>query len=344
MFGSFPGVIRFQYPEIRPLHPRTGCASRIVVLISGRNPTFDYYIKPRLGNLPSLVIDISDSSALDEPLFPGDYVLVCRYLSWRWARRLASTPGLLGIGLMFDDDYVAFLADRTVPLAYRFYVAKRTVFPFRMVARNVTDVFVSTPLLQKRYVNAQATILHPAPSAFDLSARRRGTAGELRIAFHAQLSHLADHRLAAQIASQLAVQQPGLIIDVIGPARAKHQWRGISGVEFRTEVDWPTYQRLSGESGTDILIAPMFDTPMNQARAPTKAIDAVRMGAAAIFPALEPYRNLSGAASLVSGGVTEWVAAIRALLNAPEARQSNAAALKQVVLGWRNQIHPELIA
>lgn len=344
MFGSLPDVIGFQYPEIRPIHPRSGCATRIVVLVSGPNPTFDYYIKPRLGDRPSLVIDMSDPSALNEPLFPGDYVLACRYLTWRWARRLASTPGLSGIGLMFDDDYVAFLADSTVPLAYRFDVARRIVVPLRMLARKLTDIFVSTPLLQERYINARATILRPAPSEIDLSAEPRREASALRIAFHAQLSHLADHRLAAQIASELAAQQPGLLIDVIGPARAQRWWREIPGVQFRKEVDWPTYRHVSGESRTDILIAPMLDTPLNQARSPTKAIDAVRMGAAAIFPALEPYRELRGAASLVSGGVAEWVAAIRAMLNDPEARHANASATKQLVSGWKDQVRPVLVA
>ena len=88
----------------------------------------------------------------------------------------------------------------------------------------------------------------------------------------------------------------------------------------------------------------MLDTPLNQARAPTKAIDAVRMGAAAILPALEPYRDLEGAASLVSGGVAEWVAAIRTMLNDPEARHTNAAATRQVVLGWKDQVRPVLAA
>lgn len=314
------------------------------MLKSGENPTFDYYIAPRLGSGASRIINICDRASRDEQLESGDFVLVCRYLNWHWARRLASARGLAGLGLMFDDDFVAFFADRTVPLLYRLDVARRTLVPLRMVAKSLTDVFVSTALLKERYVNAQATVLRPAPAAADMSPRAESRSDRIRIAFHAQLSHLTDHRLAAQILSEITSRRDNLVIDVIGPPQARRHWQSIPRAQFRNEIDWPSYRRHSAETGADILIAPIFDTPLNQARAPTKAIDAVRMGAAGLFPALAPYRDLAGATPLVAGGAEQWVSAILHLLDDAPARRANAAALRRVVADWQQHANPIVAA
>lgn len=313
---------------------------RFIVLIWGENPTFDYYIQPRLADVPAIVVDLSRRSPAPEiELGDGDYVLICRYLDWGWARRIATTRDLAGVGLMFDDDYIAFLGDRSVPLPYRLEVARKTIIPLRMVKKQITEVLVSTETLKKRFYNAQATVLSPLPGTQDLDVAPSPGQGAVRIVFHAQLSHLADHGLAADIARGLA-DLPRIVFDVVGPAKAKRLWAGVPSAQFHDELDWPSYRRRTGRVGADILMAPMFDTPLNQARSSTKAIDAVRMGAAAVFPQSAAYEDLIGSAVLVEGGRDMWISTLRTLLGNRDALQRRAAQLRGEVEGWVDRLVP----
>lgn len=338
MPGLLPDLLGFQYEAIRPQASRRNAIQRLVLLTWGENPTFDYYIRPRLDETPAVVVDMAGDVAGDVVLGPGDYVLVCRYLNRRWARRIAAARDLAGVGFFFDDDYVAFLADKAVPLLYRLDVAARTAWPLRVAGSRITDVFVSTPLLRERYGQARATVLHPSAGAPDLAPAARESSGPVRIAFHAQLSHLADHALAASIAHAWSGRSGDVIFDVIGPPRARHHWAEFPFARFRTEMSWPEYRRLSREEGADILIAPMLDTPLNRARAPTKAIDAVRMGAAAVLPRSPAYGGLGDSAVLAEG--TGWHEALRTLVERPDIRRRQAEALRREVESWSARARP----
>ncbi|RYF30434.1 MAG: hypothetical protein EOO23_05155, partial [Comamonadaceae bacterium] len=295
MRGYLPDLFKFTYEEIRPLAARHSPISRFVVLIWGANPTFDYYIQPRLGKMPTVIVDLSEPrSAHRMQLQAGDYVLACRYLDWHWARRLTAARDLSGVGLLLDDDYVAFFGDRSIPMLYRLDVARRSVLPLRMIRHRLTDVLVSTKTLQERFSHASATVVHPSPSPEDLEALPPLADGVVKIAFHAQLSHLGDHAFAAEIAQMLVhATTAGIVFDVVGPTSAKGIWARVDSAHFHSELSWPDYRNRCRQVRSDILMAPMFDTPLNQARSPSKAIDAVRMGAAAVFPRLRPYRELA---------------------------------------------------
>jgi hypothetical protein len=338
--GVLPDLLGVTYEEFRPLAKRHAPARRLVVLISGENPSHDYYIRPRLGALPHVVVDIAKPAAGPKPtLQAGDYVLACRYLSMRWARLIARAPALAGVGLFFDDDYVAFFGDRAVPLLYRLDVARRTVWPLRMIRRRLSEVLVSTEVLRERYPLARAATLHPVPGEEDIAPAPARGGPAIRVAFHAQLSHLAEHAHAAELVRELNAPD-NVSFDVVGPAKARHLWSGIAGVRFTTEMDWPRYRLHSGQAGADILIAPMLDTPLNQARAATKAIDATRMGAAAIFPRAKPYLQLAGSAVLVDGGMDAWHAALRRLIGDGDERRRLAERLRAEVAGWREHVAP----
>lgn len=330
-------LLRFRYDEICPNALRVKAAKRMVVLLSGQNPTFDYYIAPRLGGIETQLIDIrSQTPGTFEPR-PGDYVLICRYLTGRWARHIAEARDLAGIGLFFDDDLVAFIGDSSIPLLYRLDVARRTILPLRNARPALTDIIVSTVALQQRYSRSKARVLGPVPAEDDITPRPRASAEPFRIAFHAQLSHLADHAFAARIFAQM---QGRVEIDVMGPAQSKRAWDRVPGVRFHAEVDWPAYKRRSKQLGADLLVAPMLDTPLNQARSSTKAIDAVRMGAAAIFPRMAAYRGLDGSATLIDGGIREWVSTIRSYVEDRARTHSAAEKLRAEITRWRDKPSP----
>lgn len=341
MRGFLPNLFRFDYEEIRPAAARQSPIGRFVVLIWGPNPTFDYYIRPRLGDTPNVIVDLSRrSSAEDIQLEPGDYVLICRYLDWRWSRRITAAHNLAGTGLFLDDDYVAFLGDRSIPLLYRLDVARRSVLPLRAIKTRLTDVLVSTETLKERFRCAEAEILVPSPGAQDLEPAPSHGSSVVRIAFHAQLSHLADHAFAAEIAGRLADRTKDIAFDVIGPANARRVWARVPSAQFHSELNWPDYRERCRQVGADILIAPMFDTPLNQARSPSKAIDAVRMGAAAVFPRSRPYHGLSESSVLVENGHEAWLSALGDLVDNRDMLRVRADRLRAEVTSWAARTLP----
>ncbi|MBX9909776.1 MAG: hypothetical protein K2Z25_13820 [Beijerinckiaceae bacterium] len=347
MPGHLPDLFGQLYGKLRPLAVRSHPIERIVVLKWGENPTYDYYLRPRLRGLHAITIDISQGKAASTvTLEHGDYVLSCRYLNRDWAHKISRATGLAGVGLFFDDDYAAFMGDRSVPLLYRLDVARRTILPLRRIRHHLTDILVSTPVIRDRFRHARATVLRPIPGKEDLldePAPLQG--GPVRIAFHAQLSHLADHGFAAAIARDL-FSAGNVAFDVIGPAQARNLWADIPSVAFQSEMDWPSYRRRTGQIGADILIAPMLDTPLNQARSATKAIDAVRMGAAGVFQASPAYESLGEAALLVTGGPEAWITELRRLIGQKQVRDAHASRLRAEIATWvkRSDGFPELLS
>lgn len=340
-----PDLFGQLYDKLRPLAVRSRVIERIVVLKWGENPTYDYYLRPRLRGLHAITIDISQGKAASAvTLKRGDYVLSCRYLNRDWAHKISWATGLAGVALFFDDDYAAFMGDRSVPLLYRLDVARRTILPLHRIHRHLTDILVSTRVIRDRFRLARATVLRPIPGEEDLVGRPAPLSdGPVRVAFHAQLSHLADHGFAADIARGL-IGTSNVAFDVIGPARARGLWAGIPSVTFQSEIDWPSYRRRTGQIGADILIAPMLDTPLNQARSATKAIDAVRMGAAGVFQASPAYQTLGEAALLVTGGPEAWITELRRLIEQRQVRDACALRLRAEIETWtrRSDGFPEL--
>jgi hypothetical protein len=316
------------------LPPRILAARRLVVLTAGDNPTFSYYIAPRLNGLPHRVVDTAGVSAHSLGLSEGDYVLACRYLPPVLLLRVLWARCLAGLGMLIDDDFAAFVRDSTLPLAYRSAILARGLAPLRLLDGRLADLIVSTPALAERVGGGKAAVLHPAPAALDLSPRRRSANGRVRVAFHAQLSHLADHAFAAEIARCVLDRASDLDFDVIGPSEAQRHWRGLPHVRFRSELTWSQYRALTRAEGADLLMAPLLDTEVNRSRAPTKAIDAVRMGAAAVFADLPPYRALAPAARLVGQAPGAWADALLHLARARNEREHLAEALRVEVRGW----------
>lgn len=343
MTSLFRYLFRFKCHATRASSCRN-LPGRIVALTWGDNPTFDYYLRPRLSELAHCVVDISQRNSTAFQLNDGDYIIACRYITLGWAVKLRLARGLSGFGLLFDDDYAAFLDDPRIAPAYRLSIAWRAGLPMLFAGARLTDLFVSTPVLQQRYAEGRARILHPAPGSGDLKYMRLGrdSAGENDrvsvVAFHAQLSHLADHELAARVCRRIADLHYSVRFDVIGPGAARQLWRETPNVSFTDELDWRTYRTVTACNGADVLIAPMYDTPVNQARAPTKAIDAVRMGACAVFPDMAPYRNVAGACLTAPTDEIAWANAVVTLLRDDKMRQESAEALRRTVRLWGGDV------
>ena len=311
---------------------------RVLVLVRGANPSCDYYLVPRLAmmNLSVEMIDTRTCRPADVPL-DGAMAIICRYLPWRWLRALRAARGLTGIAAFIDDDYPAMLRDRRLPLGYRALVALEGLLPLHMIGPKRLRLWVSTPTLAARMAGWRPEVIGPLPGEADLSAPLPPPADLIR--YHAQLSHLGDHELAAAIVRRVLARRPRTQVEIIGPPAAAPLWQFSDRIRFMGEMGWPAY-RAHTTGGGGILIAPMHDTALNRSRAPTKAIDAARMGAAGLFGIGPASEALKGVAPLLSDDPAAWEEALLSLLDDPSAIAANAAALRATVVGWSRRAAP----
>ncbi|GLK83924.1 hypothetical protein [Ancylobacter defluvii] len=310
---------------------------RVLVLVRGPNPSCDYYLLPRLARMDVSVEMIDTRSCRPDALaLDGALVIICRYLPWRWLRALQAAR-LGGIAAFVDDDYAAMLRDGRLPLGYRALVALQGLLPLRLLKSGTFRLWVSTPTLARRLASWQPTVIEPTPGADDLAAPLPPPSDLLR--YHAQLSHLDDHPLAAEIVRRVLAKRPQTRVEVIGPPAAKALWRFSDRAQFLGEMDWPAYRAHTTGAG-GILIAPLRDTAVNRSRAPTKAIDAARLGAAGLFGAGPASAALAGTVPLLADDPATWEAALLALLDDPAACAANAAALRATVADWGRRAAP----
>ncbi len=86
---------------------------------------------------------------------------------------------------------------------------------------------------------------------------------------------------------------------------------------------WPDYLKAQNGRRAAISLAPLFASPLNDARAPVKAFDAARLGAAGLFADAPAYRGAvrDGEDGLLLPMQPDaWAEAIAALLADPERR------------------------
>jgi len=342
---AFSGMARARaglIPDLRVTGKRAD-PERIIVLVDGPNPSFDYFLAPRLADMPGRRIEICDTRVRqpDEVDPRGAFVVMCRYLPRLWQNWLrAHERDVSGMGLFLDDDFAALVADKNVPLVYRLRLCSRALVSWSWLSGRLNVLWVSSPELALRHASACPLVTGPAAQSVDLTHPSIAPAGQpLRIAFHATRSHLQEHQFAASLCQMLERERDDFVFDVIGGEQLRGLWAGRRA-EISPPLAWPLYRARTAQAPAAIAISPLAHTRANLARGPTKAIDAVRSGAAGLFADAPAYRELAAVAPLVPFEVTAWRDALAALIGNAERRQANAQELRALVTSWRQRATP----
>lgn len=336
--GLLSPLARFlPIPRLRP--GVTGRArqpvKRIVVFGRYPNPSSDYYFAARLaaqGMPPHAFVDVRDNdlSSLDAD---GTFVVVCRYASASvldWIE--AESSRLAGVGLFLDDDIPAVIVGRDAPLAYRFLLFMRALWPLRRLNRHLDIVWASTPQLADRLALAGARVLLPAPpeELWNVSDRSQSaTRDTVLIAYHATGVHVEEHRFLRPIIQEVLALRPGVAFEVFGSPKVEPVWHGMERVTLRRPVSWTRYLNEMLATNVDIMLVPLAPSAVNDCRSPTKRIDVARSGAAGIF-SISPAYGAPGhdAEILLPYDRVMWRDAILTLIDDPERRAAAAAATR----------------
>ena len=111
---------------------------------------------------------------------------------------------------------------------------------------------------------------------------------------------------------------------------------GMANVRIAPQLAWPDYLEAQSGQRAAISLAPLFASPLNDARAPVKAFDAARLGAAGLYADAPAYRGF------VRDGVdgrllpmepAAWAEAIIELARDPARRLALAAAARERLVG-----------
>lgn len=316
---------------------------RVLVLIDGPNPSFDYYLAPRLqATSGQNKVEIIDTRTADPAIVDpaGAFVVLCRFLPRRWQVWLQGhEKAVAGIGLFLDDDLPALVRDHESPFFYRMRVASRGLGAWGYLSRRLNVLWVSTPHLARMFSAASPTVIGPVASSPDFAQARPRAGAIKRIAFHATEAHRADHVFAAEICRLLEQRRDDFIFDVRAGPRLAAMWDGRRA-EVVPPIHWHGYRAFASTCAMDVMIAPLGATPANAARSPSKAIDAVRFGAAGLFADAPAYEALRGAAPMLASDPEVWRQQIETLLDDTQARENAADALRARVMSWTEAAGP----
>lgn len=311
-----------------PYAPRPHDA--VLVQQRGPNASTDYYLRPRLEReaVPWAVANLDEDPGAQPLLTQAQalLVVVCRYTSPAWLEALeAARPRIARFAYFMDDDLPAMIADESLPASVRGKAAEHFGRQVDRLDGLVSEVWLSTDTLARRYPD-KALVLPPLPES---DPAPPAPTDETRVVYHGTDTHPEERDFVATIARLLANRGATARIECTGDARLRAIAADLPNLEVVPQLAWPDYLAAQRGRSAAVLLAPLSDTAVNAARAPVKALDAARLGAAGLYADAEPYRGFVRAGvdgELLPMVPEAWAGAIEALLADPDRRRALAAA------------------
>ena len=197
----------------------------------------------------------------------------------------------------------------------------------RTVLRAAHAITVSTPVIAERCA-ALGLRAHVLPNAIncDQFSRHSYSGGTITIAFCGSLSHRDDVPLITPALRQLLHDKPGHV-RVVSVGCPIDGLKGMQGYTHHAFVPATEYPQLLSNLQIDIGLAPLHDTPFNQAKSDIKYLEYSAVGAATIASPIAPYQASIRAdrGTLVSENTSEaWAAAIQHAVTEVRLRQNLA--------------------
>lgn len=326
---------------------------RLLVLSNGPNPTFTYYLAERLKYTPFIadVRDLKDGLTDIDP--DGLFVIVCRYirlrqLFWLFRHRKA----LAGTSLLIDDDIAATVVSKGGTLAYKAYLTALGIAPLFLLNHILSEIWVSTPILAERLGGNKTNSLFVVPPYPARDVYRPAFPSKdkqtLVMAFHATGNHDREHEFLVPIVRDALTECPNLHFEVtVSGDRLEQLWKKAElprgRLRLRPSKSWKEYLYETKRRHVDIMLVPLLQNKMNDARSSTKRFDVARMGAAAIFSRGHVYgQQKSGDEILVDNTHQAWVGAILSLAGNAElryrARKATQAAVRNCLAKTPNTL------
>ena len=312
----------------------------ILVLQRGENASTDYYLRSRLAaaGVPTEVVDLetdpASSGLLGERGGRSLMVVFCRYASGEWLDALQAAKARLARAAFFmDDDLPAMMRAREIPAAARGKVARHFGAHVDRLSAICGEVWASTEILAERYEDSGARLLGPLPEAGPpaVSSETPGL-----VVYHGTDVHDRERRFALEVAREVAARAPDIAFEITGGPALARAAADLPNVRITSQLAWPDYLRAQSGRRAAISLAPLFPSPLNDARAPVKAFDAARLGAAGLYADAPAYRGFvhdGEDGRLLAMEPSAWASAIVELARDPARRLRLAAGARDRLIG-----------
>lgn len=324
---------------VRPemVRPRARHGARpheaVLVLQRGETATSAYYFRTRTQDERAVYADLDYDPTGCALLFDESVgallVVISRYIAPAWLDALeAAGHRVSRVAFFMDDDLPAMMADEDLPAAARGKVAAHYGRHVERLSGLCSEVWVSTPALAARHAEASPLILPPLPEA---PPPQPAPACERRVVYHGADVHPRERAFVLEVARRLATLAPGAIVEITGDAALRRAAAAAPNVEVVGQAPWLEYLDRQRGRAAAVSLAPLYPSPVNDARSPVKAFDAARLGAAGLFTDAPAYRDwvrdgVDGL--LVPMDPAVWAETIAKLLAAPERRMALAGAAR----------------
>jgi len=331
---------------VAPLaHYRSRPHDSVLVLQNGPNPSTDYYLRPRLEGVqtPVAFADLGMAPGRCELLGGARSLMVvfCRYASVPWLEALeAAQDRLARVAFFMDDDLPGMIAAPDLPQAYRRRLWSRFGEHALRISDLASEVWVSTPTLAQRYADSRPRVLTPLP---DEDPPAPSADAPPRVVYHSTGVHGPERRFVVEVARRLADAGRPVVFEITGDADVRRACAGLANVRVVPQLPWPKYLQRQRLAAAAISLAPLYTSAINEGRAPVKAFEAARLGAAGLYADTAPYRGFvrpDEDGQMLPMDVEAWARAIAELLDRPQRRLALATAARMRMIQLRRDGGP----
>lgn len=262
----------------------------VLVLQRNANPSTDYYLRPRLPERKrALIVDLDRDPASTLRVLRGlrVCVVICRYVTPTWRKAIEELVPARVVYFM-DDDLPAVVGDVSTPSTLRGKVAAYYGRHVAELSRLATDVWVSTPALAARHPFPGVVIVPPVPEA---DPPEPDEDGPPLVVYHATDGHAEERRFVLEVARRLQHLAPFARVEVTGDKVLARSAADQPNLTVVPQTSWPAYLAAQTGRRAAVFLAPLSRSRVNDARAPVKAFDAARLGAAAVFADHPVFRS-----------------------------------------------------
>ena len=282
---------------------------------SGHTPTMDFYFRSRQGNFLGYTeidtIQLPDSS---HPLWADrqSQLILVRDVPLPFLKQLLRSPDRPQQIIWFiDDDIPSAKTDKTLPKAYRHRLSKWYRAASPLLVKLCSQVWVSTPYLARKYQLPHQWILGPKQISTE-------TKKPIRCFYHGSASHTQEWAFIRSFVEAVQNKYDNISFELIGDHQIYKKFRSMPRVVVLHPMRWENYQAMLATRSMDIGLAPLFDSPFNQARSHCKLLDIQRQAAIGIYSArfssAEEIKS-SNAGFIADDSLESWLSAFDAALN-----------------------------
>lgn len=301
-----------------PATPRQTPQRWLVLHQGGDSPSTDYYVRPYLATLGQPVsyrnLDTARPTLAD--LAPGTGVVIVRYLNLAWARFLASYRDQLScVAYFMDDDLLQRQAWQGLPRPYVKKLNKYCHARATDIRALASHYWFSTDALRSRYPDLPAELLPARPLLADVAAAGRvwlplAPNAPLQVFYHGTAAHQAELAWLHPVMAQVLERCPNVHLEVIGGHDVNVRYRNLPRTRILHPMNWANYQAHCRTLNGHIGLVPLLPSRFNTGRSYVKAYDIARCGAAGLYSADSPYRQViqhEGNGLLLENDPRAWV-------------------------------------